>query len=133
MASLQDEHVHNTSAASEEDILIPAVGSVRGTSSESKDGRSVLWTLLLLLILTNMAMSLYNLPLNRVIELRLCREYYFQRDPSVIGPGGSIPEELCKLNQVQQQLAWLQGIMETTVIVCGELNIAMLKYLVHRS
>lgn len=117
MASLQDEHVHNTSAASEEDILIPAVGSVRDTSSESKDGRS-LWTLLLLLILTNMAMSLYNLPLNRVIELRLCREYYFQRDPSVIGPGGSIPEELCKLNQVQQQLAWLQGIMETTVIVC---------------
>lgn len=132
MASLQDEHVHNTSAASEEDILIPAVGSVRDTSSESKDGRS-LWTLLLLLILTNMAMSLYNLPLNRVIELRLCREYYFQRDPSVIGPGGSIPEELCKLNQVQQQLAWLQGIMETTVIVCGELNIATLKYLVHRS
>lgn len=118
MVSLQDEHVHNTSAASEEDILISAVEPVRDTSSESKDGQSVLWTLLLLLILTNMATSLYNLPLNRVIELRLCREYYFQRDPSIIGSDGSIPEELCKPNQVQQQLAWLQGIMETTVIVC---------------
>ncbi|OCL11777.1 hypothetical protein AOQ84DRAFT_286541 [Glonium stellatum] len=123
MASPQDEDVQNTSATAEDDLLIlprssPLVGPIRNISSYSKDRQSALWTLLFLLILTNMATSLYNLPLNRVIELRLCREYYNQRDPSVIDPDGSIPEKLCKLNQVQQELAWLQGVMETTLIVC---------------
>lgn len=66
-----------------------------------------------------MAASLYNLPLNRVIELRLCREHYSLHNPSAISPDGSIPEKLCKIDEVQKQLAWLQGVMETTLVVCG--------------
>lgn len=31
-----------------------------------------------------------------------------------------IPEKLCKIDEVQRQLAWLQGVMETTQVVCGE-------------
>ncbi|KAF2109302.1 hypothetical protein BDV96DRAFT_244721 [Lophiotrema nucula] len=79
---------------------------------------SQIWPLLLLLILVHMALKLYDLPLNRVIEKRLCDEHYAQHDPSAINRDGSIPEKLCKIDEVQQQLAWLQGIMETTYVVC---------------
>jgi hypothetical protein len=77
------------------------------------------WPLLLLLLLVYMAQALYTLPLNRVIELRLCQEHYAQQDPSVILHDGSIPEKLCKVDEVQRRLAWLQGIMETTVVFFG--------------
>lgn len=66
-----------------------------------------------------MAQALYTLPLNRVVELRLCEEHYAQYDPSAIQRDGSIPEKLCKIDEVQRRLAWLQGIMETTLVVCG--------------
>jgi hypothetical protein len=89
------------------------------TPAISHSNRSI-WPLLLLLVLTNMAMKLYDLPLNRVIEKRLCDEHYTQHDPSALGPDGSIPEELCKIDEIQKQLAWLQGIMETTLVVCGK-------------
>ncbi|KAF2275877.1 uncharacterized protein EI97DRAFT_399400 [Westerdykella ornata] len=76
-----------------------------------------LWPILFLLILVNLTTSLYSLPLNRVIEKRLCQEHY-AGDSNVTRPGGMIPEELCKIDAVQKRLAWFQGIMETTLVVC---------------
>ncbi|KAK1974549.1 major facilitator superfamily transporter [Colletotrichum cereale] len=73
--------------------------------------------LLALVLLVNLAASLYQLPLSRVIERRLCREHYLIEDPSVIGPDGSVEERLCKIDGVQQGLAWIQGTMETAWIV----------------
>ncbi|KAF2819922.1 hypothetical protein CC86DRAFT_334107 [Ophiobolus disseminans] len=77
-----------------------------------------IYPLILLLILVHLSTVLYTLPLNRVIELRLCQTYYALHDPLSIRPDGSIPESLCKIDTVQRQLAWLQGIMETTSVVC---------------
>lgn len=65
-------------------------------------------------------MSLYQLPLNRVIERRLCREYYADQDPTMIDPGGNVSEALCKVDVVQRELAWIQGAMETAWIVGGQ-------------
>ena len=65
-----------------------------------------------------MGNALYSLPLNRVIERRLCEEYYEHHNSPKITIDGSIPEKLCKIDDVQRQLAWLQGIMETTLVVC---------------
>ncbi|KAH8904656.1 hypothetical protein BR93DRAFT_882495 [Coniochaeta sp. PMI_546] len=62
-------------------------------------------------------MSLYQLPLNRVIERRLCREYYAAQDPTVFDPYGEVSEDLCKIDVVQSELAWIQGAMETAWIV----------------
>ncbi|KAI1371964.1 major facilitator superfamily transporter [Hypoxylon crocopeplum] len=74
--------------------------------------------LLALLLLVNLATSLYQLPLNRVIERRLCREYYGTHDPSVIDPDGNVDEKLCKkIGSIQQSLAWTIGIMDTLWIV----------------
>ncbi|GME28188.1 Major facilitator superfamily domain general substrate transporter [Neofusicoccum parvum] len=79
--------------------------------------RRGLWTLLLLLALMTLGTRLFSLPLNRVVELRYCRAYYERHDPSVLPPvGREIPEELCKVKEVQQRLAWLQGVVETLII-----------------
>lgn len=82
--------------------------------------RSAITALLSLLLLVNLAASLYQLPLNRVIERRLCQEYYAEHDPAVIQPDGSIREELCKIDFVQQGLGWIQGTMDTLWVVGGE-------------
>ncbi|KAF1834478.1 hypothetical protein BDW02DRAFT_331432 [Decorospora gaudefroyi] len=84
----------------------------------STTGRRAIWPLVLLLVLVHLSTVLYTLPLNRVIELRLCQEHYQLHDPSSFQPDRSIPEELCKIDSVQRRLAWLQGIMETTLVVC---------------
>ncbi|KAF2022076.1 hypothetical protein BU24DRAFT_417727 [Aaosphaeria arxii CBS 175.79] len=81
--------------------------------------RSSIWPLLVLLTLINLANSLYTLPLNRVVERGLCREHYAQHGPDPTSfPDGTIPEQFCKIDEVQKQLAWIQGIMETTLVVC---------------
>jgi hypothetical protein len=74
----------------------------------------------LLLSMISLAIRLLNLPLNRVIELRYCKEYYREHNPSVVSPDGSVPEELCKIDDVQKKLAWLEGVIETSLVVCGE-------------
>ncbi|KAG8162542.1 hypothetical protein KVR01_008307 [Diaporthe batatas] len=73
--------------------------------------------LLGLLLLVNLSASLYQLPLNRVVERRLCQEYYSQHDPSVIGPTGDIDERLCKADAIQAGLGRIQGVMDTEWIV----------------
>ncbi|XP_014559253.1 hypothetical protein COCVIDRAFT_92226 [Bipolaris victoriae FI3] len=80
--------------------------------------KRAIWPLVLLLVLVHLSAVLYTLPLNRVIELRLCQAHYELRDPLAIQPDGSIPEKLCKIDDVQRRLAWLQGTMETTLVVC---------------
>lgn len=86
-----------------------------------KPPRSAITALLSLLLLVNLAASLYQLPLNRVIERRLCREHYAEHNPNAINPDGSIKEELCKIDVVQQGLGWIQGTMDTLWVVGGML------------
>lgn len=78
-----------------------------------------IWPLILTVLLIYLSQALYTLPINRVIEFRLCQEHYLPWDPSVILDDGSIPEKLCKIDDVQRSLAWLQGVMETTQVVGG--------------
>lgn len=74
--------------------------------------------LLGLLLLVNLSMSLYQLPINRVIERRLCQEYYADHN-SGVDPARDIDERMCKVDDVQRELAWIQGAMETAWIVGG--------------
>lgn len=94
----------------------------RRNSYPRRPPRSAITALLSLLLLVNLAASLYQLPLNRVIERRLCREYYVEHDPAAIQPDGSIKEELCKIDAVQQGLGWIQGTMDTLWVVGGMLR-----------
>jgi hypothetical protein len=114
----------------EQDLDVGRESSTTGEfsrkTSRLKSSLRTIWTLLILLALQNMAVKLMNLPLNRVIELRYCQQYYFRHDPTQIGPGGSIAERLCKLDSIQQKLAWMQGMIETFHIVCGMFAISNL-------
>lgn len=106
-----------------EPLLQSAMDAAPRTSSPSllisNKSKHSIRPLIVLLILVHLSAVLYTLPLNRVIELRLCQEHYELHDPSVIGVDRSIHEKLCKIDEVQRRLAWLQGVMETTVVVCG--------------
>lgn len=102
--------------------LLPAALSAdpqTATTTPIKKNKHAIRPLIVLLILVHLSAVLYTLLLNRVIELRLCREHYELHDPSVIPATGAIPEKLCKIDEVQRRLAWLQGVMETTLVVCG--------------
>ncbi|PTD08272.1 hypothetical protein FCULG_00006194 [Fusarium culmorum] len=68
---------------------------------------------LVLFLLVNLSMSLYQLPSNRLIEKRLCVDYYRQNDPSKFLPDGSLDEKLCKIRDVEKELGRIQGVMET--------------------
>jgi hypothetical protein len=48
-------------------------------------------------------------PFIKLFEQSLCISYYDAHDPSVIGPGDSIPEALCKIQGIQAPLATIRG------------------------
>ena len=75
--------------------------------------------LFLFAVLINLAIRLLNLPLNRIIELRYCVDYYLEHDPSLINSNGEVDELLCKVDEVQQKLAWLEGFIGTSIVLCG--------------
>lgn len=76
--------------------------------------------LLTLLLSTLLSIKFLNLPLNRILELRFCLEYYQNHHPSMIPADGLIPERDCKVDVVQERLGWLMGSFDTTVQACGE-------------
>ncbi|KAF2965736.1 hypothetical protein GQX73_g7836 [Xylaria multiplex] len=71
--------------------------------------RYAIWPVLFLLLLVNLTSGISNIPLNRLLERRLCRAYY--------DSGQDVDEQLCKVDSVQQDLAWIMGSFETLWIV----------------
>ena len=95
--------------------------SAPGHENRRPPPRRAVLPLLGLLLAVQLSWSLYQLPLNRAVERRLCREYYRENGPEdAINPDGSIDEGLCKVDEVQQGLAWVLGAMETAWIVGGK-------------
>jgi hypothetical protein len=60
-------------------------------------------------------------PKLRMYELALCRDYYREVDPSVIGKNGTVDEKLCKLPVIQSNLANLRGIIGFLEAIPGAL------------
>lgn len=67
----------------------------------------------LAVIFINFLIELYDqiriVPEIALFEHSICLSYYSNHDPSVISPGGSIPEQLCKIQPVQRRLASFRG------------------------
>lgn len=103
----------------EEDVLQGMESRDRGSASRRQPKASI-GTVLMVLLLVNLAMSVYQLPINRVIERRLCLEYYRLNDPTGVGKGEDVDEQLCKIDDVQKKLGSILGVMETIWIVGGE-------------
>ncbi|KAF3047816.1 hypothetical protein E8E11_006655 [Didymella keratinophila] len=112
---------------------VPGVGPQTATTTPIRKNEHSIRPLIALLILVHVSAVLYTLPVNRVIELRLCQEHYELHDPSIIPANGAIPEKLCKIDEVQRRLAWLQGIMETTLVVCDFVVTVPFSFVAERS
>ncbi|KAI0096768.1 major facilitator superfamily domain-containing protein [Nemania sp. FL0031] len=81
----------------------------RRRQSLTQPSRYAIWLVLFLLLLVNLTNGISNIPLNRLLERRLCRTYYdSDRD---------VDEKLCKVDSIQQDLAWIMGAFETLWIV----------------
>ncbi|KAF5720124.1 major facilitator superfamily transporter [Fusarium mundagurra] len=72
---------------------------------------SALYVCSLFILLVDVPNFLSEVPKLRMLELGLCRDYYAVTDPSVIGRDGSVPEHLCKVNEIQSALAKMRGIL----------------------
>jgi hypothetical protein len=75
------------------------------------------WLLLVVLIFIMIALIdvgayLAEAPMTRLYEANLCLKYYRKQDPSVVPDDETIPEQLCKVDVVQQQLASIFGWQE---------------------
>lgn len=81
--------------------------------------RLVPWVAGIITLLATLGHRLNNIPLNRLFELNICREYYWRHDPSMIEPGGDVAEERCKENDIQVQLAFIVGLISTLELICG--------------
>ena len=65
----------------------------------------------MLIVAVDLPSVLAGTSMIRIIESIYCRQYYDMADPSKIGPDGSIPEKLCKVEDVQKNLSTLRGMM----------------------
>jgi hypothetical protein len=79
-----------------------------------------LYMLLLLVSVQSLGLKIMYLPLNRLIENRICRDYYLNVEPSVVPSNGVVPEHLCKNDAIQQQLATLFGTIESIHLFIGK-------------
>ncbi|KAK2768347.1 hypothetical protein FQN54_000201 [Arachnomyces sp. PD_36] len=71
---------------------------------------TVVLFVMVLALETGMIMSMG--PLTRLYESIACRNYYSLSDPGKIGAGGQVKEELCKVNDVQTEVAAVVGYMQ---------------------
>lgn len=90
-----------------------------GSRRRVRSSRRATAVVLLLLALHHLGFKIMYLPLNRLIENRFSLDYYRHNDPSQIPDDGRVPEKLCKVDTVQQQLAALFGTVESLHLFIG--------------
>lgn len=69
----------------------------------------VIGLVLSIAIISDFSESMFTAPRIRLYESVICAEFYSQADPSLVGPDGSVPERLCKVVPVQEELATILG------------------------
>lgn len=72
----------------------------------------LLLTLFAIVLAVEMGLNMVDSPMVRIYESITCRHYYAQYNPSQIGVDGQVEEELCKVKDVQTELAAVKGYME---------------------
>lgn len=74
---------------------------------------------LLLVTIIDVGAFLAEPPKTRIYETNVCLAYYREHDTSAIGADGRIPEQLCKIDEVQQKLAMIFGWQDTFDAIPG--------------
>ncbi|USP74907.1 hypothetical protein yc1106_02181 [Curvularia clavata] len=102
------------SSIEEEEVFLAPIDTLDSTVSatEEKPWLFLVCLLFSIIALIDVGAYLADAPQTRLFEANLCYKYYLQEDPSVIRGDGTIPEELCKVDVVQQGLASIFGWQE---------------------
>jgi hypothetical protein len=66
-------------------------------------------TLLGVILLVETGFAMTQGPVTRILESIVCKNYYLATDPTKIGSDGEVPENLCKVNEIQGEVAIIKG------------------------
>lgn len=92
-----------------------APSSAAGRKPSSAMRVTTLLSLMVFFFATSGALA--NVPVTRILEDRLCREYYGADRHLAAQP---IDEDLCKIDGIQSELAYLNGLLYTFESVVGQ-------------
>jgi hypothetical protein len=70
-------------------------------------------TLFAMILAVEIGGSMLSAPTTRIYEAITCQKYYEKHDKSKIGKDGQTPEELCKNEEIQGEMAIVTGYRET--------------------
>lgn len=109
---IQNHNASDHGASTEQSPLLGdearAKDGVILNSSQQRFQRRVFGPIMLLVFLADFAVMLAVAPYTRLFESVVCHNFYSIVDPSIIGRDGSVDEHYCKVNPVQEELAFLQ-------------------------
>ncbi|GME49366.1 Major facilitator superfamily domain general substrate transporter [Neofusicoccum parvum] len=104
---------HRAAGSDERSPLLPATApSPSLEQHRRKWSPAAISYLFLLVIIAGVTADNVSLPaFTRIYESIYCRQYYAEHDPSLIGRDGGdgVPEEFCKISQVQGEVAMLRA------------------------
>lgn len=99
----------------------PFLGSAPKDEQSARDGRKaardkirirLMITLYAIILFVETGHAMTHGPITRIFESIACKNYYEIADPSKIDSDGQVPEDLCKLSQIQGEMATIKGVLE---------------------
>lgn len=90
--------------------------------------RAFAWPAVLVLALVVAGTSMLSTARVYMIEQALCRTYYSTVSPDKILPSSSVPEQECKLDQIQADVALLSGCFHVSSLVPGEIALLFCQF-----
>lgn len=115
---------HQSTSSSSSSSSADAVSGPTGDAVSSTEWKSPLYPYALFFIfalsfVADLGGSLVDTPEVRLLEMAICRDYYSKHDPSVIGPlpHSYVDERLCKVNEIQADLAYMRAVKSLLMTV----------------
>jgi MFS family permease len=103
----EPKHVHNDNEDEDGDV-----DDRKGTQAIEKIRFRFMVTLFTMILAFEVGIVMANGPMTRIYESIACRQYYAEYDPRQIAADGQVPESMCKIKEVQTELAAVKGYME---------------------
>ncbi|KAJ5164334.1 MFS general substrate transporter [Penicillium coprophilum] len=75
---------------------------------ENSDTRALVICAIFIFVISS-ASSLQLAPTNQLLELSVCRSYYSSTDPGIFSQDGSFSGEVCKIHEIQSEVAIWRG------------------------
>lgn len=119
LSSTATDPLVNTLPSETSLLLSHDASSVSSTRTSHWGCWKVAYLYALFILIINFGSALRFAPEIRLMELAICRRYYLQHDPSSVDHSGLVPEALCKLDEIQKQLAMLRAWLNVFVSIAG--------------